>query len=232
VYLTRLVSSRGSFRRVTTLISRTRAGAAGNRGSNQPDVVAGGAIVVFRTAATNLLRHDRNGVADIARATTARPGAFAFVSRSQALGQNANGPSADPSSVEPGTNVFFESAASNLQATTRSKLFDRNDAGDVFFWSALSGNVSLQSRDSHNQILNNRSGRYQQNEPPHVPQAAAINPAASYYGNYLLFESPYPLIDLKVAASRFAGMTQAEAAKASREQPSLRQIYLRYIGPR
>jgi hypothetical protein len=134
--------------------------------------------------------------------------------------------------VEPGTNVFFESGASNLQSTTRGTLFDRNDAGDVFFWSALSRNVSLQSRDSGNEILNNASGRFEQNAPPHVAQAPAGNPAASYYGNYLLFESPYPLIDLRVAAERFPGLSARDAAIMSNEDPSLRQVYLRYIGPR
>ena len=74
--------------------------------------------------------------------------------------------------VEPGTNVFFSSRASNLQSTVRSSVpFDRNGAGDVFFWSELSGNVSLQSRDSHNEILNNPGPN-----PPPNPAAAPTTP--------------------------------------------------------
>jgi hypothetical protein len=195
-------------------------------------VAAGGNVVAFRTASSNLLPGDRNRTSDIALANSRTPGRFVYVSRSEALGFSANGPSADPSSVEPGTNVFFQSEASDLQATTRGTLFDRNDAGDVFFWSALSRNVSLQSRDSNNQILNNASGRYEAGAARHVPQAPASNPAASYYGNYLLFESPYPLIDLRVASDRFPGLSAHDAAVMSNADPSLRQVYLRYIGPR
>jgi hypothetical protein len=102
----------------------------------------------------------------------------------------------------------------------------------VFFWSALSGNVSLQSRDSHNEIVNNRSGRASQDDGKHVPHAPAENPAVSLYGNYLLFESPYPLIDLRVAAKRFPGLSAHDAAVMSQSDPALRQVYLRYIGPR
>jgi Ca2+-binding RTX toxin-like protein len=234
VYLTRLVRRRGRIHRVTTLVSRTRGGRAGNGASGEPDVVAGGRIVVFRTSASNLLPKDDNGQADVALAKPlSAPGRFRFVSRSEALGQNGNGPSRDPSAVEPGTNVFFSSAASNLQSTVRSPaLFDRNGAGDVFFWSALSGNVSLQSRDSQNEILNNPDARPGRGDETHVPQAPAENPAVSYYGNYVLFESPYPLIDLDAAATRFPGLSAHDAAVMSNSNPDLRQVYLRYIGPR
>jgi hypothetical protein len=232
VYLARVTKRHGRFRRATVLVSRTRGGRAGNGASDQPDLAAGGDVVAFRTAASNLLRDDRNGVADVAVAETARPGRFQFASRSEALGQAGNGESGQPTSVEPGTNVFFASGASNLQSTVRGTLFDRNDAGDVFFWSALSGNVSLQSRDSNNEILNNRSGRHTRDESDHVPQSPAINPAVSYYGNYLLFESPYPLIDLKVASAAFPGLSPRDAAAVSNTDPALRQVYLRYIGPR
>jgi hypothetical protein len=232
VYLTRLRRRHGRFHRTIDLVSRTRAGHAGNGPSDEPDIAHGGDVVAFRTAASNLLRQDRNGVADVVLAQTERPGRFAYASRSQALGQPGNGASAEPTSVEPGTNVFFSSLASNLQSTVRNTYFDRNGAGDVFFWSALSGNVSLQSRDSDNEILNNGSGRNTRRDAEHVNQAPAVNPAVSYYGNYLLFESPYPLIDLRVAASVFPGLGEHDAAVASNSTPALRQVYLRYIGPR
>jgi hypothetical protein len=232
VYLTRVTRIHGTFRRSTVLVSRTRAGRAGNGASDEPDVAAGGKVVAFRTSASNLLRGDPNRVTDVAVADTERPGRFEFASRSEALGQAGNGPSSQPTSVEPGTNVFFASSAGNLQSTVRGTLFDRNGAGDVFFWSALTGNVSLQSRDSHNEILNNRSGGQTSEDADHVAQAPAENPAVSYYGNYVLFESPYPLIDLPLAAQQFPGLTAHDAAVMSNTNPALRQVYLRYIGPR
>jgi hypothetical protein len=211
--------------RPTRVVSR-----GGNGASDEPDLVAGGRAVAFRTAASDLLPSDTNNVADVALADGRK---LRFVSRSEALGQNANRASSEPVSTEPGTNVFFSSDASNLQSTARGTLFDRNFAGDVFFWSELSRNVSLQSRDSDNEILNNASGRCcSSGDEPHVAQAPARNPAVSLYGNYLLFESPYPLIDLRVAAERFPGLTPHDAAVMSNEQPELRQVYLRYIGPR
>jgi Ca2+-binding RTX toxin-like protein len=228
VYLTRLVRRRVA----TILVSRTRRGRAGNGPSDQPDIAAGGEVVAFRTSASNLLHGDSNGVSDVALANTARPGRFRFASRSEALGQPGNRASGEPTAVEPGTNVFFSSFADNLQSTVRGSLFDRNDTGDVFFWSALSGNVSLQSRDSNNAILNNRPGRPGRHDDPHVPHAPAEKPAVSYYGNYVLFESPYPLIDLNVAATRFPGLSEHDAALMSKSDPALRQVYLRYIGPR
>lgn len=209
----------------TRIVSR-----GGNGASDQPDVVAGGRAVAFRTEASDLLAGDTNNVADIALAMKGR---LLFASRSEALGQNGNRPSAEPSVTEPGTNVFFSSFASNLQSTTRGTLFDRNGAGDVFFWSELSRNVSLQSRDSHNEILNNGPGHCcSSDQEPHVAQAPAEHPAVSLYGNYVLFESPYPLIDLRAAADRFPGLSPKDAAVMSNERPELRQVYLRYIGPR
>ena len=62
--------------------------------------------------------------------------------------------------------------------------------------------MSLQSRDSLNEILNNRGGTGRDSSVPH---AAARRPAASYYGNYVLWESAYPLIDLEVAERVFPG---------------------------
>ena len=227
VYVARIARSRVR----NSLVSRTRHGGPGNGASDQPDIAAAGQIAAFRTSASNLLAHDENARVDVAVANTARPGRFRWASRSEALGEAGNGDSAEPTAVEPGTNVFFSSLASNLQSTVRRTLFDRNDAGDVFFWSALSGNVSLQSRDSDNQIVNNRSGR-PFHDQDHVPQAPAENPAVSYYGNYMLFESPYPLIDLRIAANEFPGLTAHDAAVMSNTNTALRQVYLRYVGPR
>lgn len=233
VYVTHVIRRGDRFEQRTTLVSRTRGGRAGNGSSDQPDLVAGAKTVAFRTAATNLLPHDRNRATDVALARTARPGRFSLASRSRALAQDGNGDSAEPSAVEPGTNVFFSSDATNLQSTVRTgALFDRNLSGDVFFWSAITGNVSLQSRDSAGEILNNPPLHHHQADGVHVPQAPAEHPVTSYYGNYLLFESSYPLIDLGAASRSFPGLSQHDAAVMSNARPELRQIYLRYIGPR
>ena len=63
-----------------------------------------------------------------------------------------------------------------------------------------------------------------------APHGAARNPAASYYGNYVAWESPYPLVD-RDAAAEFGPMDDFQASQASHADPRLHQVYLRYIGP-
>ena len=86
--------------------------------------------------------------------------------------------------------MFFESQASNLQPNpvTACGYYDKNGVQDVFFWNFVSGNTSLESRDSNNAIvgLPDRSTDGQ----PRVATPSAqpfSNPVASYYGNYTLF---------------------------------------------
>ena len=229
VYVTSFSPRGRGLRRRTTLVSATASGRAGNRASSEPAIGDNGAYVAYRTEATDLLPGDANGVADIARANALDPGSNIWVSRSQAVGEPANGPSARPTITRSGSMVFFESDATNLQSTVREGgiAFDRNVSGDMFFWSWVSRNASLQSRDSKNEILNNGE-RYERDHRPHAP---ARNPAASYYGNYVAWESAYPLVDLGVAASAFPGLTPEDAAARSFTEPRLNQVYLRYIGP-
>lgn len=230
VYVRSFARRGGGFAMRTTLVSATRTGRAGNGASSQPAIGDNGAYVAFRTEATDLLPGDANGVADIARVNALEPGRAVWVSRSQAVGSPANGPSARPTITRSGSMVFFESDATNLQSTVRGGSganFDRNGTGDIFFWAFVSRNASLQSRDSANEILNNAERRSQ----GHVPHAPARNPATSYYGNYVLWESSYPLVDLGFAASVFPGLTVREAAQRSQTEPALNQVYLRYIGP-
>lgn len=63
---------------------------------------------------------------------------------------------------------------------------------------------------------------------PHPPSQ---RPVSSYYGNYVLWESAYPLVDLSVAGRVFPGLTPRAAAERSTAEPALNQVYLRYIGP-
>jgi hypothetical protein len=218
----------GGVRLRTTLVSATRFGRAGNGASSQPAIGDNGAFVAYRTEATDLLSGDSNGVADIARGSAQKPGHNLWVSRSQAIGAPANGPSARPTITRSGSMVFFESDATNLQSTVRGDFFDRNGSGDMFFWAWVSRNVSLQSRDTNNQILNNAATRFAPDRRPHAP---ARNPSASYYGNYVLWESSYPLIDLGLANAAFPGLTESRAADRSLAEGALHQVYLRYIGP-
>ncbi|MEA2391388.1 MAG: hypothetical protein QOK31_1497, partial [Solirubrobacteraceae bacterium] len=76
---------------------------------------------------------------------------------------------------------------------------------------------------------------------PPVVAAGSSSPASSYYGNYFLFESSYPLLDLDFQSSfenSLARPLQSPlakwelAARASNEDPSLHQVYLRYNGPK
>jgi hypothetical protein len=88
------------------------------------------------------------------------------------------------------------------------------------------------SFDSANRIPN---APYGQSAPcPAVIAAGSENPAVSYYVNYSLFESSYPLLDLPLARRAFPGLEGdlARAAQMSLTEPRLHQVYLRYVGPR
>jgi hypothetical protein len=209
------------------LVSTTKSGAPGNGHSDQPALSDGGHRIAFRTEATDLLRGDTNRLPDVARATLGRPGSAIWVSKSQAVNSPGDGASARPAIGAPGSPVIFESYARNLQATVSSTYADRNESGDVFYWNHVSYNVSLQSRDSSNEIPNVR----QRNHRPHAP---AGNPATSSVGNYMLFDAAYPLMDRAVAQRdlpQYSGQPRA-AAEDSHIHPELRQVYLRYIGRR
>jgi hypothetical protein len=226
VYVTAF-TERGRLR--TTLVSATRSRRAGNGASSQPAMGDNGAYVAYRTEASNLLQGDATRVASIARANAHQPGRNILVSHSQAVGFRADKDSARPTITRSGSMVFFESDATTLQSTVRGRtFFDRNGTGDMFFWSWISRNVSLQSRDSNNEILNNADDGPM---PDHTPHAPARNPSTSYYGNYVAWESAYPLVDLNVAARAFPGTTRREAAERSLAEPALNQVYVRYIGP-
>ncbi len=215
--------------RTLHLVSSTRTGKPGNGHSDQPSLSDGGERIAFRTEATNLLRGDGNGIADVARATLGRAGSAIWVSRSQAVGRSGDGPSGRPAIGAPGSPVNFESLARNLQATASHEFADQNRSGDIFYWNHVSYNVSLQSRDSANEIPNLPQRRSAQ-----FPHAAAMNPATSSVGNYLLFDAGFPLMDLDMA-KRFLPQYDGrptEAAIDSHSKPELRQVYLRYIGRR
>jgi hypothetical protein len=226
----------GPLRMRTRLISVNRFRRAGNGPSGHAATHDTGRYVAFQTYASDILPGDTNGVADIARADTkGRRPRFDWVSRSAAVREPGNGHSGNPSMARPGSPVFFDSEASNFQPRPPSRpgvYSDRNAVRDMFFWNIVSKNVSLQSRDSNNEILN-LPERFTQDRPE-VLAAPSENPATSYYGNYVLFETANPLVDRPLAREAFPSLfaDAALAARRSTTDPALRQVYLRYIGPR
>ncbi len=242
----------------TLLISSTSSGQAGNGPSSNPASNDDGEYVAYQTDATNLVGGDSNRATDVVlRGTFADSDRVRLVSHAKETGQ-ANAGSYNPTITSPASILFFDSDATNLQpnAPRGNKYYDRNCMRDVFFWNTVSGNASLQSRDSKQQIPNlpENTGGGTEATCPSVIAAGSSNPASSYYGNYFLFESSYPLLDFDFEQSLAdhvngalpttapnpvtSGPTAspvakwADAAKLSQDDPSLHQIYLRYNGPK
>src|SRR3954464_6821010 len=235
----------GQIRPRTLLISATARGSAGNGPSTNPASNDDGEYVVFETDATNLAGGDSNRTSDVLMRGTFRDSdRMRVVSHAKATGQ-ANAASHDPTITSPASIVFFSSDASNLQPNKPrgDKFYDRNCMSDVFFWNTVSGNASLQSRDSEQRIPNlpeNVGGGTEAACPPVVAKGST-NPSSSYYGNYFLFESSYPLLDLDfesyvqnvIEGALVSPLAKWDlAGKASHDDPALQQIYLRYNGPK
>jgi hypothetical protein len=236
----------------TLLISATRSGRSGNGASTKAASNDDGEYVAFQTDATNLVPHDRNHATDIVlRGTFSDSRRMRLVSHALETGQ-ANGPSYNVTITSPASILFFESDATNLQpnpviARARGKFYDRNCMRDIFFWNTVSGNASLQSRDSLQRIPNlpENTGHGADEPCPKTIAAGSSHPASSYYGNYFLFESSYPLLDFDFEESLFESIAEvrpsvitnpiskwAEAARLSHEDPAMHQVYLRYNGPK
>jgi hypothetical protein len=151
----------------------------------------------------------------------------------------ANAGSYKPTITSPGSILFYESDATNLQPNpprTAGVFYDRNCMRDVFFWNYVSTNASLQSRNSNQEIPNlpeNSGGDSGDPCPPAVANGST-NPASSYYGNYFLWESAYPLFDLPLVERALPNLLRsfAGAAQRSHSDPVLHQVYLRYNGPK
>ena len=208
--------------------------------SHHPATNDTGRYVAFTTAADNMFPDDTNAALDVVRVDTATtPFKVQDASRSRAVGQQGNGDSDQASISRPGSPVFFASDASNLQPTrpTRSGMFaDQNHSRDVFFWNNAQ-KVWLVGRDSRNRIVNQPSlygSRVARRRVPSVIAGPTKHPAASYYGNYVLYESTYPLMDLDIAGPVLppADLVPATAAQLSHGDTIFHQVYVRYVGPR
>jgi hypothetical protein len=224
----------------TFLVSATESGRAGNGASTHSASNDRGSYVAFETLATDLVPGDTNHASDVLMRGmhTSSNKRMWHVSNALETGQ-ANAGSYKPTITSPGSILFFESDASNLQPNpprTPGVFYDRNCMRDVFFWNYVSTNASLQSRNSNQEIPNlpeNSGGGTSDRCPPTIADGS-YNPASSYYGNYFLFESPYPLLDLPLAERSLPNLLRAfsSAAQRSNTDPALHQVYLRYNGPK
>ncbi|MEA2467394.1 MAG: hypothetical protein QOJ57_1520, partial [Thermoleophilaceae bacterium] len=236
----------------TLLISGTRSGRAGNGSSTKPASNDDGEYIAFQTDATDLVPGDHNHASDILlRGTFRESRRMRLVSHALETGQ-ANAASYNATITSPASILFFESDATNLQPNpvnkrSGGKFYDRNCMRDVFFWNTVSGNASLQSRDSEQRIPNlpENTGGGTERPCPVTIASGSSNPASSYYGNYFLFESAYPLLDLDFEQTVIAHVEGvlgsvvtnpiakwAQAARLSHDDPTLHQVYLRYNGPK
>ncbi len=122
------------------LVSVATNGTQGNGDSTQASISADGRFVVFRSAATNLVTGDGNGVTDIflheiATGTTTR------VSTATG-GAEVSGASLTPAVSANGRYVVFASSATNLVAT------DSNGAQDIFLKDVTTNTTTLVSSNS------------------------------------------------------------------------------------
>ena len=108
----------------TTRISVSSTGRQGNGDSFDPAISADGRSVVFTSLATNFVRRDTNGVADVF-VHDLRSGSTRRVSVSTA-GVQANGYSQLPDISADGSTVVFASVATNLVPA------DTNSVADIF----------------------------------------------------------------------------------------------------
>lgn len=212
----------GPLQMATRLLSIGRDGERANGESDQPASTDSGHFVVFRTAASNIFARDTNRQPDVVRLNTST-GDTDVVSRSD-NGTLGNGPSGNPSVGRTGLDIAFESAATNLDGN------DKNCTGDVYHMDFPADNQILSSLDSLNRVPNAPFGT-----PEPCPQAVAapiVNPATSYYLNYTLLESSYVLLDRPLANKAFPRLSRSAAAYASKNDPKLHQVYLRFLSPR
>jgi Tol biopolymer transport system component len=139
-YGKRDVFVRDRLARTTTRVNVSSTGLQANAPSRQPALSDDGAVVAFRSDASNLIAQDTNGTGDIF-VHDRRTGETTRVSLTSRGGQ-PNGRSRDPGLNANGRFVAFRSEASNLVP------HDRNGAGDIFVHDRKSGATTRASVDS------------------------------------------------------------------------------------
>jgi Tol biopolymer transport system component len=156
---------RDVFTATTELVSKSTAGVIGNADSSECSISADGRYVAFRSAATDLIPGDTNGVSDVfVRDLQSNTTERISVPTS---GAEANGGSVAPAISEDGRYVAFESSATNLIGG------DTNGKKDVFLRDVLLGVTSRVSVSTSGGQADRQS----------------VDPAISNDGRYVVFES-------------------------------------------
>ena len=111
-----------------------------------------------------------------------------------------NGDSTNPSIGNSGYYITFQSDATNLGTNASQGTDDANGATDAYLYTAVRNLTLIQSIVRKGEPL----------------AAGGTNPSASWYGNYVFFDTP-----------RHDDMTSSPSAGGS----FIQQIYMRYLGP-
>ena len=163
---------------VTTRISQSINGGEPDGPSSWPAISDDGRFVAFTSEASNLVKGDRNGEADVFvhdRLT----GTTELVSR-RPDGRSGNGASWHPGISGDGSTVAFQSLASDLICAKRCAETDRdiNLLSDIFVFERSSGAMIHASRDETGVWM----------EP-------SRRPALDHSGRVLIFSSRHPIDD-------------------------------------
>jgi Tol biopolymer transport system component len=166
---------------VTTRVSVSTTGEAGNEDSDQPAISGDGRFVVFMSYATNLASGDQNNVRDVFLHDR-QSGETTRISKTSS-GSDANGPSSEPAISTNGRYIAYISEASNLVSG------DDNEVIDVFLYDRETESLTLVSRSDTGELGYKDS----------------LNPAVSSDGRYVAFSSYATNLVSDTASNRMAG---------------------------
>jgi Tol biopolymer transport system component len=183
----------------TTRVSQPEGGDEPNGRSFHAAISADGRFVAFASDASNLVRGDRNGVADVFVADV-EGRKLELVSRTP-TGKPVDGRSDRPTISADGSRVAFQSRASDLVCASRCGKRDRdvNMVWDVFLHDRRSGQTVRLSADDGDEWM----------EPSGSPQLAAS-------GNLLAFSSLHPARREDVDVETHAYLVRLPAVEATR----------------
>jgi hypothetical protein len=154
---------------VTTLVSINSSGTGGgNLASVFPAISANSQVVIYRSAASNLVASDTNGATDIFARNLLTNKTF-LVSINQAGTASGNGPSSGMTISADARFVAFSSRASDLVAT------DTNGVNDVFVRDLQTGTTRLLSINS--------AGTNSGNKASDVPIISADGHIVAFYSS-------------------------------------------------
>ena len=167
---------RDTIANTTSCVSRSVTGADANGPSSWPAMSGDGRYIVFTSEASNLVRGDRNGQADIFLHDT-QSDTTVLISR-RPDGRSAGGASRNPAISDDGTTVAFQSLASDLICVKQCHGSDRdiNLVWDVFVFDRRSSAMQRASADDSEEWM----------EP-------SRRPSLSSDGRVVIFSSQHPI---------------------------------------